>query len=345
MKNSWNGGVAMKNLSVHRDDSCAVTVGKERRLMKAMRTPTRCCAVVFALLTASGAPVLAGVNRWTSSGPAVGVNHVVIDPVEPTVVYAGTQRGIFKSSNGGLSWIDPSNGGLERTNVHCLAIDPAAPSNVYAGTGRGVLKSANGGATWSDTRTAGAIYNLIFGSQKSTIYAADFDDSGGYPAPSAVYKSTDDGDVWSRVAASFSIWPHTLVMDPTEPSTIYAGTFDFGGISKSVDGGSTWGSHQIAGDYVFQLAMDPLDPAILYAVIHGWASDGSLIYKSTDAGSTWRFLSGLTGVRALAINPRDPSTLYAGTYMGVFRSTDGGVRWHEFNTGLTNRNIAALAID
>jgi hypothetical protein len=314
--------------------------------MKAMRTPTRCCAVVFALLTVSTAPVLAGVNRWTSSGPVAGVNDVAIDPVDRNVVYAGTQKGIFKSSNGGLSWIDPSNGELDGTNVHCLAIDPLTPSSVYAGTDRGVLKSTNGGATWSDRRTAGAIYNLIFGSQKSTIYAADSDDFGYYyPGPSAVYKSTDDGEAWSRVAAGFSISPRTLVIDPTEPSTLYAGTLDFGGVYKSVDGGSTWRSHGIYGDAVRALVLDPLDPATLYASISGWASDGSSIFKSTDAGSTWRFLGGLTGLRALAINPRDPSTLYAATYLGVFRSTDGGVRWHEFNTGLTNRSIAALAID
>jgi photosystem II stability/assembly factor-like uncharacterized protein len=320
--------------------------------MKSMLTPTRCCAVVFALLAASGAPVLAGVNRWTSSGPVPRVNDVAIDPVDPTVVYAGTQKGVFKSSNGGLSWNDPSNGQLEGTNVHCLAIDPLTPSSVFAGTGRGVLKSANGGATWSDTRTAGAIYNLIFGSEKSTIYAADFDDVGYYPAPSVVYKSTDGGEVWSRVAAGFSIVPGALVIDPTEPSTLYAGnsTGDFGGahIYKSVDGGSNWrmASLGISGDYMGVLALDPLNPATLYASTSAWAAtDESSIVKSTDAGSTWHSLSGLPGVGALAINPRDPSTLYAATYLGVFRSTDGGVRWHEFNTGLTDRRIGSLAID
>ncbi len=312
--------------------------------MKAMRTPTRCSAVVFALLTVSTAPVLAGVNRWTSNGPMAGVNAVAIDPVAPNVVYAGTQKGVFKSSNGGLSWSDPSNGALDGTNVHCLAIDPLTPTNVYAGTGRGVLKSTNGGATWSDTRTAGAIYNLIFGSERSTIYAADFDDSGGYPAPSAVYKSTDGGEAWSRVAAGFSISPRTLVIDPTEPSTLYAGTPDFGGIYKSVDGGSTWRGRAIYGDYVTALALDPLDPSTLYASISAWASDYSDFVKSTDAGSTWRSLS-ISGMIALAFDPRDPSTLYAATYSGVFRSTDGGVQWHEFNTGLTDRRIAALAID
>src|SRR6266540_1502442 len=187
--------------------------------MKAMRTPTGCCAVVFALLTVLTAPVLAGVNRWTSSLPVVRVNDVAIDPVNPNVVYAGTLEGVFKSSNGGMSWIDPSNGQLDRTNVHCLAIDPLIPSSVYAGTGRGILKSTDGGATWSDRDTAGAIYNLIFGSQKSTIYAADFDDVGYYPGPSVVYKSTDGGEIWSQVAAGFSIRPPFTLQPTGGPAT------------------------------------------------------------------------------------------------------------------------------
>ena len=51
-------------------------------------------------------------------------------------------------------------------------------------------------------------------------------------------------------------------------------------------------------------------------------------------------------VNALAIDPRNPTTLYAGTYSrGIFRSTDGGASWREFNRGLTDFGIAALAID
>ena len=66
--------------------------------MKAVPTPARFCTIAFALLAAFGAPVFAGVNRWTSGGPVPGVNHVAIDPVDPTVVYAATREGVFKST-------------------------------------------------------------------------------------------------------------------------------------------------------------------------------------------------------------------------------------------------------
>jgi photosystem II stability/assembly factor-like uncharacterized protein len=48
---------------------------------------------------------------------------------------------------------------------------------------------------------------------------------------------------------------------------------------------------------------------------------------------------------ALAIDPQTPTTLYAGTYDGVFQSTDGGASWSAANNGLTNTDVQALAID
>jgi hypothetical protein len=309
--------------------------------MKTSQTPTQSFVIAFILLAASALPAAAGVNRWTTSGPAAGVSCVAIDPTDPAVVYAGTlERGVLKSRDGGLSWSDPSDGKLDGVHIHSLAIDPLTPSSVYAGTSSDVFKSSDGGASWSDSLIAGRIYNLIFGSQKSTIYAADFDDESYYPGPSSVYKSPDAGGTWSRIASALSINPGTLVADPTRPSTLYAGDYE-GGVYKSVDGGSTWRGG-LLGNYVSALAIDPRDPATLYAGTYFG------IFKSVDADLTWRLAStdlNEYGVNALAINPRNPSTLYAGTYRGVFRSTDGGATWSAFNTGLASLDIVTLALD
>src|SRR5437870_5702557 len=118
--------------------------------MKATRTLTRSWAIAFVLLTASALPTRAGVNRWTSNWTDVaGVSCVVIDPIDPAVVYAGTLgRGLFKSSNGGLTWSNTSSGGLNGLYINSLAIDSLTPSSVYAGTSSGLFKSADGGANW-----------------------------------------------------------------------------------------------------------------------------------------------------------------------------------------------------
>ena len=72
------------------------------------------------------------------------------------------------------------------------------------------------------------------------------------------------------------------------------------------------------------------------------------MFRSTDNAANWVSLgNGLpqTSIVALAIDPANPSTLYAGTREGVFKSTDRGAHWGEINNGLTNLRVQALAID
>jgi hypothetical protein len=94
---------------------------------------------------------------------------------------------------------------------------------------------------------------------------------------------------------------------------------------------------------VISLAIDPLNPNILYA---GTFSGGAL--KSPDAGATWSPINtGLTNnkVNALMVDPRDSMIVYAGTDGGgVFKSIDGGSNWTPFNAGLTNTYIGALVV-
>jgi photosystem II stability/assembly factor-like uncharacterized protein len=101
----------------------------------------------------------------------------------------------------------------------------------------------------------------------------------------------------------------SLSIDPSTPTTLYAGTTI--GIYKSVNGGSNWS--RINSSFRVQvLIIDPTTPTTLYAgAING-------VFKSTDGGSNW-VAAGLTGanIRALAIDPVMPSTLYAGTGGGV----------------------------
>lgn len=189
-----------------------------------------------------------------------------------------------------------------------------------------------------------------------TLYAAT--SFGG------AFKSLDGGANWVK-----SGMPNRpLVFDPQDPKTIYV--FDYGqGISKSTDGGTSWNPAD-SGLYplVNALAIDPLKPSTLYA---GTAAG---IFKSTDGGTTWSLVSSgllplslpgpprqLSG-RSLAIDPQDPSTLYAvvdgiayssgpGLTVeaagGFVKSTDGGGSWNLLDIGLpqTHTMGAVLAID
>jgi photosystem II stability/assembly factor-like uncharacterized protein len=214
---------------------------------------------------------------------------------------------VYKSTDGGKNW---SQVGLAGINVGSLAIDPFDPNILYAGTtsSEGVFRSLDGGATWSAVNTGLTARN-----------------------------------VWS------------LAIDPQNPTTLYAGTgYNYPdicrGVFKSTDGGSSWIELGPRDRSISAMAIDPQTPTTLYASSSQWACSGGGpdvspgVYKSTDGGSSWVAIDPRL-TRALAIDPQTPTTIYAGTgNSGIFRTTDGGATWNEFNAGLTNLAVAALAL-
>jgi hypothetical protein len=84
---------------------------------------------VAALLAA--APARAASNRWSTHGPTgAWVWELVIDPQHPATVYAGTQGGVFKTTDGGDRWRRLS--GFPGLDVRALAIAPSDPDVLYA---------------------------------------------------------------------------------------------------------------------------------------------------------------------------------------------------------------------
>ncbi len=161
--------------------------------------------------------------------------------------------------------------------------------------------------------------------------------------------------VWTTGGPVDSGWISALAINPATPSTLYAAAVD--AIFKSTDSGGTWAIlAPTSGFYYYYsaLAVDPSTPATLYAGRLTGALNEFGLLKSIDSGGTWTVAStGLTNpsvrwstsVRALAINPATPSTLYAGGPGGVFRSTDSAGTWAAANTGLTSMDVLTLAIN
>ena len=351
-----------------------------------------------------------------------------------------TSQAIYKSSDGGTSWA-PSLSGLNAEQIRWMTIDPttvdanpftAENFTVYA-SGRseripvstskdgGIYKSTDAGATWTTidngisifggTPNMGTVRAIVLdpdscaappcaagSSPLQIVYAAGSGIPGdpGLPYQSArIYKSTNAGASWT---ASESGLPPTedlgppgtftylssivvpLVIDPDTTSTLYAGTVTAwfnglgsapptlaNGVFKSTDGGATWvhssnGLPRLAGPGsshhdVLALAINPANPATLYAGVTSFASDGASgsIYKSTDGGANWfESGTGIAGqdVRALFLDPADASgdTIYAGTGGdgadpgGVYRSTDGGATWNSLSIGLPANAALALTV-
>lgn len=264
------------------------------------------------------------------------VTDLVIDPAKSDILYSLlhileknklAKHIVFKSENGGGNWHEVNTG---LTEVLSLAIDPLMPSTIYAGTyNNGVYKSMDGGRNWDKVNIGIAnerINVLIINPlTPTTLYAG---------TANGVFKSTNGGLNWNAANESPAN-THILFMaiDPITPDTLFAGTGN-SGVLKSSDGGVSWSlvNTNLPGSQVSLLAIDPISPSTVYVVITHTIGDTTVytIYKSIDGGENWKAANtGLNDIMVftLAIDPVNPSTLYAGTATGLYKSTDGGGSW------------------
>lgn len=217
--------------------------------------------------------------------------------------------------------------------ISALAVDPATPSTIYASGLEGVHVSTDRGSNWRLVRIEGD-----FGSATGTLMRAlaiDPDDQPTlYVGGDALYATSDGGSTWRNVGV-YSI--RALALDPTRHGVLFAG----GGstrwrVFRSADAGRTWESAH-AGLYaggvasLSALAVTPSRPAVVYAGggLLPWRAYGR-VYKSLDGARTWRRLVAFptTGaVMSIAVDPRRPSLVLAGTNRDLLRSTDGGRTW------------------
>jgi photosystem II stability/assembly factor-like uncharacterized protein len=224
--------------------------------------------------------------------------------------------------------------GPEGGYISAIAVDPHNSAILYAGSELGGLfKSTNSGQSWNAINngvnmkwiTALAIDPIT----STTLYAGTI---------FGFLRSTNGGASWSTLNTQPS---DSLVINPQNPAVLLNGCYK--GIYRSTDSGASWNQVSAAPSTTtsYSLAIDPLNPATVYA---GTSESG--IIKSTDGGTNWNY-SGLKTeyIRSLVIDPLTPNTLYAGTFSGVYKSTDGGVNWLLINKVTPIGLIRELAVD
>jgi photosystem II stability/assembly factor-like uncharacterized protein len=138
------------------------------------------------------------------------------------------------------------------------------------------------------------------------------------------------------------------------------------GIYKSNDGGKTWKNMGLKkSEHISEIIIHPVNPDILWVAAQGplWTPGGERgVYKTTDAGKSWKKLLGdeeYTGATDIAIDPGNPDILYAATwqrhrtvasYIGggpetaIYRTTDGGENWQELKEGLPEGNMGKIGL-
>lgn len=151
--------------------------------------------IVFLALCALAFSALAGMNRWTETSPAGGTVHgIVFDPDAPSIVYAGTTAGVFKSWNGGQQWYWMSRG-FGGTSAHGMVFDQASPCGLYVTGDHGVYKSIDRGMTWSLIYDSIGDLIVVNPNNPSIIYVA---------GPGPVRKTIDGGAHWSPASTGMS---------------------------------------------------------------------------------------------------------------------------------------------
>jgi photosystem II stability/assembly factor-like uncharacterized protein len=342
---------------------------KRKRTMASLRK--ECGLVVLLLCSVTGLSLGAEWKAINTGLTNMNIRSLAIDPANSLTVYAGTSNGVFKSTDGGATW---HHSGLPDRATSHLVIDFVNPSILYAATQctrtacfcseRFLFKSTDAGASWSDRvsppdQACDLIRALLLDpSNPNTLYYAALNGNGFPP----LSKSTDGGATWGYVPP----WRYptappfddiaAIAINPLAPNNLYAAGWRFpdpSGVFKSIDGGVTWSRTGLTDTNVTVLAIDPRNSSTLYA---GTQRDwyGPTVFqgllKSTDNGATWfainHGLSDVTNrVSALLVDPKGPSTLYAAfTGDGVFKSSDSGANWIRFSDGLGNRNVHALAL-
>ena len=279
---------------------------------------------------------------WNAANSGLGyawVEGVVVDPASPSTIYACTKQGIGKSIDGGATWDTVYEGSAGQ-----LMVAPSHTSTLYAWTSVGLLRSDDGGATWDERACAGLAdlagnvaggpqwmageefrLALVAADAPDTLYVYDIFGSG----ETSLYRSTDGGDSWEPCATGGATVLGSAVTAPSNPSIVYAaGTLaapeanndvaQSAGLLTSKDGGASW-TYQEAPAAILAIAVDAEDPAALYILCgeyNAWVGalmEGSTIYRSGDAGSTWQKIDfeHIGHVEWISADPRVPGVLYA----------------------------------
>ncbi len=260
-------------------------------------------------------------KTWTHIGldDSRQIGRIVVDPKDANTVYVAalghqygpnTQRGVFKSTDGGKTW----NKVLykdEHTGAIDLAMDPSdsnvlfaslwqtrrPPWNVYPpsnGPGGGIYKSVDAGATWARIT--------------------------GHGFPNAAIPGQGLGHIGIAISPANHNRIYTIV-DTNETKT--------GGVYRSDDGGATWthtdneGRIWKRGWYFGQITADPKNADQVYVM-------NTATYRSTDGGKTFTAIKGAPGgddYHALWIDPSDANRMVLGGDQGVVVSLDGAQTW------------------
>src|SRR5438093_1684802 len=237
-----------------------------------------------------------GALRWRSLGPNRGGRSIAVagSVARPHEYYMGaTGGGLWKTTDGGVSWRPVTDGHIHSSSVGAVAVAPSNPDIVYIGTGESEIRG-----------------NIIEGD--------------------GAYKSTDGGKSWTHIGLVETQVISKIRVHPANPDLVYVAAFGHHaapnaerGVYRSKDGGKTWDKILFRDDRTGanELVIDPNDPQVIYAALwqayrNSWEMSsggaGSGVFKTTDGGDHWSEITrspglpkGILGKIGLAVSAAD----------------------------------------
>ena len=314
---------------------------------------------------------------WTQTNGPYGGTVMSLHATPEGTLFAGTSgAGIFRSTDGGDTWVSASEG-LQVPPYNRLPSLPVLTqegNTLYTSTNSNLFYSIDNGDSWQQLahfrdEMVGISGVALIG---DTIYI-------GRHIEESVFCSNDNGKSWTqidsgltdrmgpsliasgttlfaqmrdyvfRLKAGEQSWTKLTFDDPRTKNTVEPSIRGFavsdkmlyaatadGNLFRSTNMGNSWESIKPKSTQHSYDALTAVENTVFYI------NDGR-VFRSTDAGNSWRmFNTNLTNQSILSITALSEKILYVGTLNGVFRSTDGGESWRETNTGIINTHIENL---
>ena len=295
---------------------------------------------IFAIFVGTESGVFRSTNAgltWDVVNQGLSACIVTSLGVSKSSIFAGTSgNGIFRSRDQGSTWI-PVNNGLDSSFIESmqtfggLKVNSIASfgNTLLAGTLAGIFRSTDDGTTWIDVNndcTKQQIWS--FAKSDSVILA------GG--SVFFVFRSTDDGMTWSCGDRNFT---SGSVMALTSGNGMLFAAAMEGGAYLSTNNGTSWTKIYSPGNSEDAYSLTYVSPYLLL----GKGSGGLL--RSSDDGKTWRVVgSGLPADCEIYDFVVTGSNVFAGTFGGVFLSTDYGLQWINVSSNELSTAIRSLDI-
>ncbi|MCB9840113.1 MAG: hypothetical protein H6809_00495 [Phycisphaeraceae bacterium] len=279
---------------------------------------------------------------------------VALDPVDPEVVYFGTGDmkgganggGLFRSLDGGQTWVMIGTTGQVGTRINSIAIDPTNTSVIHLGTNGGYRRSLDGGQTWQTPLSGSTWHVRLSPVDPMVVYLAR--------SNQGVWRSTNGGSTFAQLGGGLPAGTSRIELaiagsDPDRLVAAFISGSSSVGLYRTDDGGETWIQIGLGTPaesfcapqcwYDAYVGIDPTNPDRMFVggVDQQYADAG--ILRSTNAGLSWAEVA--RGPLTVRVHP-DHHTIawgptgiiWEGNDGGVYKSTNGGDTWQNLNATL-----------